>query len=305
MRGLGLGYMEPANRPNPSTSQGLTNPNLAFITWRTTWDLLEPTDGNIDFGYLDACVAASRAHNKPYSIQIVGGLRRPQWFINLISGTNELFNTADGNQIPVPWGAIFKMRWHDLIGAIASRYKADPLFIYFVMAAVGRLSESMFANTVADKATVDAMARAVYYADGPSAWLAGGQIDNDFNAEVFAPVPVVRVTGNPFLDQIGVDTLKKLVDCGQRTHRSQFGVRSDGLTDRAGGNTALVEQTAADCIASGYQSHNAMNDATRLNNQLQFGFDHGARFIEVWQSDCVNPAFQSILADWNSRIIAG
>lgn len=304
MTGLGLGYMEPANRPNPATSPGLTNTNLNYITWRTTWDELEPTDGTFDWTYLDACVAASLAHSKPYSLQVVGGLRRPDWLVPLLDAGGELFNTADGNQIGVPWGPIHKARWQALITAVANRYKADPLILYFVMAFVGRLSESMFANTVADKSTVDAMARTARYADGPSAWLAGGQTDNDFNADAFDPVPVVRVTGNPFLGQVGVDTLQKLVNCGVNTHPSTFGVRSDGLTDRSGGNTALVEQTSANCIASGYQSHNKMG-ASRLDAQLQLAFDNGGRFVEVWQQDCVDPFCQFALQFWNPRFLSG
>ncbi len=207
-------YQDAHSYFDPALCPGLTNANTPLITWRTTWALAEPTQGNYDFDYLDACVAAAAANGKDYGMQILAGHRRPDWFIDLIADTDELFNTADGLQIPVPWGPIFQTRWQAFLSEVATRYKDDSRFKYIKMAGVGRASESNFANTVADKAIVDAMARAVRYADAPSAWLAGGQANTDFYAPAFDPVPVVLVTGNPFLGQIGVDTLTKLVNCG-------------------------------------------------------------------------------------------
>lgn len=93
----------------------LNDPQVAGLSIRESWKLLEPTDGNYDWGYLDAQVARARSRGKQYMIRVETGDDTP----------GHAYSEPLVYGIPQPDDPVLQRAYRDLHNAIAARYGSD------------------------------------------------------------------------------------------------------------------------------------------------------------------------------------
>lgn len=100
----------------------LAKPEVDGVAWRTTWKLVEPTDGAYDWSRLDAALGAAATANKRITIHIgVSGGAWPAWLTTAgaftYSGTSPVVGAITD---PVPWDSMFLSRYNRLMQQLAS-----------------------------------------------------------------------------------------------------------------------------------------------------------------------------------------
>ena len=301
-----------------------TNPNVAGITFRTSWADLEPTKGNFDWSKLDTVFNASEKNGKWVELVLIPGFGTPAWALQGVqTGTfSVLYGPGKGEDLslPLPWDQVYLNRWFTFLRAVSARYENRPSFIK--IAADGPTSitgEMTLPNTPADLCT---WVEAGYTSDRIiAAWK---QVFSNyaqifprqyFSLALFPPLPIVSKTrcetGNPTgLDHAESARVSALIIAlGADNYPKQFVVQENGLTaakdDTSIGNYNVVKSYSGKVVI-GYQLTTsammnpiAMGDpdgATALQKSLQIGLDAHAQFLEVYEPDVLNPAAQSVLA---------
>lgn len=301
-----------------------TNPNIAGITFRTSWADLEPTEGNFNWSKLDTVFNASEKNGKWVELVLIPGFGTPAWALQGVqTGTfSVLYGPGKGEDLslPLPWDQVYLNRWFTFLRAVSARYENRPSFIK--IAADGPTSitgEMTLPNTPADLCS---WVEAGYTSDRViAAWK---QVFSNyaqifprqyFSLALFPPLPIVSKTrcenGNPTgLDHAESARVSALIIAlGADNYPRQFVVQENGLTaakdDTSIGNYNVVKSYSGKVVI-GYQlttsammNPSAMGDpdgATALQKSLQIGLDAHAQFLEVYEPDVLNPAAQSVLA---------
>jgi len=300
------------------------NPNIAGITFRTSWADLEPTKGNFDWTKLDKVFDSAEKNGKWVELVLIPGFGTPAWALQGVQTEtfSVIYGPGKGEDLllPLPWDQIYLNRWFAFLKAVSARYENRPSFIK--IAADGPTSitgEMTLPNTPADLCT---WVKAGYTSDRIiAAWK---QVFSNyaqifprqyFSLALFPPLPIVSKTrcenGNP----TGVDHAESarvsalIVALGADNYPRQFVVQENGLTaardDTSIGNYNVVKSYSGKVVI-GYQLTTsammnpiAMGDpdgATALQKSLQIGLDAKAQFLEVYEPDVLNPAAQNVLA---------
>lgn len=108
----------------------LENPDLVGISIRQDWAALEPSEGNFDWTFLDAQVAAAAASGKVILLRINTQAGKPGWVTTAIQQAGGLFFTFDDNgvptTIPVFWDPTFLAKKKAMITALGAHFTNDP-----------------------------------------------------------------------------------------------------------------------------------------------------------------------------------
>lgn len=229
--------------------------------------------------------------------------------------------------MPVPWDPIFKAKWKEFIVALAARYDSNPQLGYQVMAGFQQTGECYLAAAPEDIAFFDSSAVAAGYKATdllPAGLVAWEAIVKEIVAQYmtsFKDTPLLITGARPYGgDQLvaGQRAMNDIFDWGFATYPGRFGVMNSQLhvTSSAGYylNAAIVNNNAT--VPTGLQFIcNSMTDdnVARLSNATPYGSDQllsaynamdasfnagvslGAGYIEVYEADVNNVAYQSML----------
>ncbi|MBM3189290.1 MAG: hypothetical protein FJZ90_11285 [Chloroflexi bacterium] len=157
-------YAARDNRNLPASQYNLVGGHQSF-----GWDLLEPTENNYQWHYVDGFIAAAMASGKQavgigittYDGRLAGGIKVPAW----VNAKGARFITCSGgHQIPRYWDAVFKREYEDLIKHLAQHLinTGQISKVEFIQIGVGVYMETQPSLGTSDDACVEA----VLIADG-------------------------------------------------------------------------------------------------------------------------------------------
>ncbi len=301
------------------------NPNVAGLTFRTSWADIEPTKDNFVWAKLDTVFDKAEKNSKWVELVLIPGFGTPAWALQGVQTAtfSVIYGPGKGENLvlPLPWDQTYLNRWFAFLKAVGVRYQNRPSFLK--IAADGPTSvtaEMSLPNAPADLCT---WVKVGYTSDRlVGAW---NQVFANyaqifprqyFSLALYPPLPIVSTTrcengnlrGTVHSESQRVTAV--IVGLGADNYPKQFVLQENGMT-AAKENTAIfgaydVVKSYGGQVVIGFQLVTSamvhaidMGDpdgATALQKSLQRGVDAHAQFLEVWEPDVLNPAAQNVLA---------
>ena len=233
---------------------------------------------------------------------------------------------ASSGALPVPWDSTVLSKWLEFIAAFGARYDGDPRLLYVPMGGLGQTGESSLATQQADVDYFNASAVAADYAAtvdfsaGMVAWQAVTKKIINTYMTAFPTTPPFITVARPFPNnQGGTKAVNAIVAWAVANYPGRFGIMNSqlhatsvpgNLTNAAIYNNWLTQPTGVQFVCS---TSNAANVA-RLSNSPPWGSDPllsayaamnnsftaavniGCRYVETYEVDVINPAYQTMLA---------
>ena len=310
-----------------------TNPNIAGLTFRTSWADVEPTKGNFVWTKLDTVFDNAEKNGKWVELILIPGFGTPAWALQGVQtgAFSVIYGPGKGGNLvlPLPWDQLYLDRWFAFLKAVSARYQSRLSFIK--IAADGPTSvtaEMSLPNAPADLCawvkvgyTNDRLIGAWKQVFANYAQIFPRQY---FSLALYQPLPIVSTTrcenGNPIgiVHSESQRVTALIVGLGADNYPKQFILQENGMT-AAKDNTAFfgaydVVKSYSGKIVIGYQLVTSamlhpsdMGDpdgATALQKSLQRGVDAKAQFLEVWEPDVLTPGAQNVLAAVASALAA-
>lgn len=332
-----------ATRPNgltavnnfePSTRVGglfddrtYTNPNIAGLTFRTSWADLEPASGNFVWTKPDTVFDNAEKNGKWVELVLIPGFGTPAWALQGVQTATfgVKYGPGKGEQLslPLPWDQTYLNRWFAFLKAVSVRYQSRPSFIK--VAADGPTSVTAEMSLPNEDTDLCTWVKVGYTSDRLiGAWKQVfanyAQIfpRQYFSLALYPPPPIVGTTrcqnGNPSgtVHEESQRARVAIVGLGADNYPKQFVLQTNGLTaakeDPANAGGYDLVKSYGGKVVTGFQlttsatSHPAdmgdPNGATALRESLQKGLDAHAQFIEVYEPDVLSLIAQSILANF-------
>jgi hypothetical protein len=263
-----------------------------------------------------AAATATKTENLPFSI-----LAR-----NAGGAKFRLLTAPDEGVMPVPWDPLAKAKWKACVLALGAKYDRNPKLRYVSMSGFCQAGESYLASAQPDINFFNASAVAAGYVatvDLPAglvAWEATVKEIVDTYMRAFPTTPLLLTVARPYPEtQGGTKAAKDIIAWGIAKYPGRFGVMNSQLhvTSSLGyyANAAIYDNylTAPTGIQFLCSSGSAENVA-RLSNSKPYGTDPllsaydamnasfragvalGCGFIEVYEADVKNAAYQTMLA---------
>jgi hypothetical protein len=275
------------------------NDEIHGVAFRTQWNRVEPSEGSYFWDNLDLCASLAEANGLTFSILVTAGVSTPEWVFE--AGATRFEVTEENGSMgsmSVPWDQVFLGKWKAFVSALAARYGNNPNLQYVVMGGFGRRAESFFVTTEEDQAAMDALAQQDGFTDGLAGWLEGTKRIIKGYVKFFPTVPVILDLGSPYPTDAGTATLQEACDFGALKAPGHFAVKSDGLGP-GGPPTKSMGVTEVSLLSPtslcGYQMTLPQDSPPNLQASLNRGIGFGAHFVEIYSSDCDDPASASVL----------
>ena len=232
--------------------------------------------------------------------------------------------------MPVPWDPIFKAQWKAFIVALAARYDHSPQLGYLSMTGFCQGGEAYLAGVQADIDFFNASAIAAGYNGTPElpaglvAWEAVVKEMVDQYMISFPNTPLFITAARPYPDlltpslQGGTTAMNDIFAWGVANHPGRFGIMNAQLhvTSTLGYflNAAIYanhltepvgiqflcnsgpDNIARLCNAPPYGDGPLLRPYNAMNASFTAGVSFGCNFIEVYEYDVTNPAYQTMLA---------
>ena len=286
------------------------NPALQGVTVRTVWKNLQPTGSAVDWSFFDEAVRLAANHGKKAGLSLVAGIFTPKWVY--ANGVQPFDFTLQGPWrpttaavMPEPWDPAFQRVWGSVVAAMGRKYDGDPNVAYVMVGGVGFSIESFYVKTPEDTAKLRALG-------GPEIWLRGSEQVIDLYAAAFPHKPFILAMAPPIRGAIGATWLRRLVEYGMHRYPGRFGVMYHGLNAVA--DTAVYQNAAVQEFAgvspTGFQmiwSTEGEEGQQRVRGSLDQALDRAvdlkAHWVEVYEADCENPAYQNELKSAGQQLL--
>jgi len=304
----------------------LTNPNIDGIAIRLGWSAAEPSDGVFNWSGVDALIAQVTPYDKKVSINLAAGWKAPAWLYSEgAQGFDFIWDKPWGPAYctrvttPVPWDPVFLAKWEDLVAAFGAKYGSNPAVTHVKLTGINyETGDTLLPSNDATNPINGGQCksyndtrnwRAIGYTRirVESAW---AEIADAFNAAfpqrefagmfVFGGFPPLDNNGNPIPRNTVDHTVSlNLISQGEQLYGAgRFAAQSDGLS--ATYIYAGVSNAAAS-IDTGYQMVGVMGNS--LHAAVVEAANAGAKFLEIYESDLINPQLQSTIAYAHSRLL--
>lgn len=326
------------NNFEPSTRVGslfddqtYTNPNLAGLTFRTSWADIEPSQGNFAWTKLDTVFDKAERNGKWVELVLIPGFGTPAWALQSVQSATfgVKYGPGKGEQLslPLPWDQTYLNRWFAFLQAVSARYQNRPSFIK--IAADGPTSVTAEMSLPNEPADLCTWVNVGYTGDRLiGAWK---QVFANyarifprqyFSLALYPPPPIDNKTkcenGNARNTAHAESQRVRaaVIALGADTYPKQFVLQTNGLTAAKedpsnSGGYDLVKSYGGKVLigfqltTSAMQHPTNMGDsdgATALRKSLQKGMDANVQFLEVYEPDVLNPDAQTVLADFASAL---
>ncbi|MBM4283657.1 MAG: hypothetical protein FJ128_00190 [Deltaproteobacteria bacterium] len=145
------------NSQVPAEAPELASPDVAGISVRLHWKVMEPRPGAYDWSLIDLALDLARRHRKKVMIRVTAGMYSPDWVYQrgaqMVTPTAALREKVmrrrpalraqlDQVKAPVPWDTVYLQHWLAFVRAMGARYQNHPL-IYSVQMTGGGLTGEM------------------------------------------------------------------------------------------------------------------------------------------------------------------
>ena len=242
-----------------------------------------------------------------------------------------VLTAPDAGIMSVPWDTVFLTKWKRFIAAYGARYDGNPNLVYVPMGGLGQTGESRVAVETSDVAWFDANAIANGYkaTDDYSAavvaWKASTEAIMDAYMSAFPTTPPFITIANCFgTIGGGSDALLDIFAYAAANYPGRLGFMNAQLNAVTGGagSSVMSDNRATNptgaqflyssatpcglaglskCDGSGFGCEDigdnpCLSAFDAVNNTLEKGLSIGCRFVEVYEIDVTNPAYQTMLA---------
>ncbi|TSC70995.1 MAG: hypothetical protein G01um101470_774, partial [Parcubacteria group bacterium Gr01-1014_70] len=109
-----------------------TNQFIDGLSIRTVWASVQPVESSYNWSYIDGEVARAKANGKKFSLSVRAGSKTPEWVY--VAGARRFYsigvdqgagNFCQDVIIPVPFDAVYLIKWKNFVAALGNRYGAD------------------------------------------------------------------------------------------------------------------------------------------------------------------------------------
>jgi hypothetical protein len=292
---------------------------ISGMALRSVWAVIQPYKGVYDWSFFDQGLGLARQYNKKISLSVAAGGFSPNWLIN--EGASYLNITIQTNFLPqpeqlqmvLPWDPTFQREWSTFIHAMAARYDGSSNVSYVYVGGPGNYIETYVVRTQQDYDAFNAVG-------GLPKWIESAKAVIDMYGSSFKQTPFLMAVANP-VGQIpsaqaaGESAVEEVVNYGLAKYPGRFGVACDSLNDNSAttGSTyfanQMIEQNSA-MSPAGFQMLAAATNSpststvTDLYTALAAGIELGGQFVEVYQTDCMNPQYTRMLSQANAYLKA-
>jgi hypothetical protein len=110
-----------------------TNPNVAGITFRTSWGDIEPAQDDFNWAKLDTVFDNAEKNSKWVELVLIPGMGTPAWALQGVKTAtfSVIYGPGKGDNLlmPLPWDQTYLNRWFAFLKAVSARYQNRPSFI--------------------------------------------------------------------------------------------------------------------------------------------------------------------------------
>jgi hypothetical protein len=316
--------------------QVLENTNVDGVALRTAWDTLEPAEGEFDWSLVDREIEVAKAHGKEVSLSVVAGFRTPQWVYEAGAAKfGFVWDKTWGapicsrQHIPIPWDPVFLAKWRGFIRALGKRYDSEPTVPLVKITGLNSFSEEALLPHFREKL----IAHGPYQCtsdDDVANWkmrgytrakvkLAWKSIVEAFAvtfphknlAAMIVPrgLPPIDNEGNLISDSDGDPrAAEELVAEGAEQCSGRFIVQNNGLSafwnlaphiaiaHRASLGFQMLGEVTRDPTCRMNRGMRPCDPPQVLRSAVERVLAAGARFLEIYAVDIVNPELEEALA---------
>lgn len=265
--------------------------------------------------------------NKPVAFSI---LKR-----NTGGAAFRVLTAPDSGVMVVPWDPFAKAKFKEMIADLGARYDNNPQLGYVAMTGFCQTGEAYLASTQSDIDFFNASAIAAGYsatADLPAGLVAWEAIVKEIVAQYMTSFPTTalvitgaRPYGGPELIT-GTRAMNDIFAWGITTYPGRFGIMNSQLHVTSGigyyldkaifdnhltnpvGIQFLCASTedniARLCNAAPYGTDPLLAPDVAVDRSLAAGVSFGCNYIEVYEGDVNNPAYQTMLGTYNTQLKA-
>jgi len=241
---------------------------------------------------------------------------------------------SDPCVLPVPWDPVAKARWKEFLVDLGARYDANPQLQYIAMTGFQKAGECYLASSPEDIDFFDASAVAAGYRateDLPAGLVAWEATVKEIVGQYmisFPNTPLLITGARPYGgDQqvAGQLAMNDIFDWGVTTFPGRFGIMNSQLhvTSTPGYylNARILENHLTEPTGIQFLCNSEDDNLARLcnappwgdspllpaddamNASFAAGLALGVGYIEVYEDDVINPAYQTMLAAQRNRLL--
>jgi hypothetical protein len=270
---------------------------------RIDWHLVEPADGAFDWHLLDDQVARAAGYGKLVTLAVVNGGGAPDWLY--AEGVQSFTFDFHGMQtrIPVPWDPIYLSKWTELIQQFGARYDGNPdVALVHVTNSTANGFEMQLPGSPRDWIPLGYTPQRMI-----DSWT---QVIDAFAAAF--PSTNLDVELHPVLGSDEVPAA--LMTYAWNNYGQQFGAFaawwSQHNTTVYPGPWQLLQQGVGQSFSTVQFVTNATHDPNGfgdggIQGAIDLAFDTGISYMEPWDVDLLNPAFESMFEDLAMRLNGG
>ena len=272
-------------------------PKTVFgIAWRFQWATLEPSPGVYNWSVVDAALAASRAHGRPASILVIPGVAAPAWAlgrcVSVVVSNSGLSGVPSSARMCLPWDSTYLGNWEAFVRTLGRRYNGAAGLFAVKAAGGGRIGEMALPN-------------------GCAFWVAQGFTNQKLTAAWASIITTFRQAFPGTPTQLGID--EPLVGCSNvlvpivsfihASYPSRVYLQQNGLracyASGCGGRYPGILSTSSFWTVVGYQMFNVSSNASvgSLSVSFHVAVRGHSRYVEVYDSDIVQPSYSGLLRD--------
>lgn len=324
-----------------SPSAVIGNPNVDGLALRYSWDELEPNEGVFDWSKIDHEIAQARAHHKKVSLSITPGVRTPAWVYAAGSAQFKFVwdkpwgaPVCSQQKIPLPWDPVFLSKWKTFVRQLGRKYGTDPTLVCVKITGInGATQEAILphssnrpiARRGATCSSGDEVERWRHLGYTRSmiakSWrtiaVTFGQSFPDKMLGVMLTAggfPPIDASGNVMNKRADAQIVREIIDEGITMFGSRFVVQNNALSAfwswnelaNLSGRTTIgwqmLWEVTGDRGCRMNHGRKPCDPHAVLQAAVDRGLDSGARFLEIYTSDILNPQLQDVLARAHSRL---
>lgn len=237
-----------------------------------------------------------------------------------------VLTAPDEGVMPVPWNPVVLSKWKAFVAALGARYDGNPKLRYVPMGGFSQTGECYLATQQADidyfnaRAVAAGYTATVDFSAGMVAWQAVTKEIINTYMTAFPTTPPFITVARPFpQDQGGIRAVNAIVAWGVARYPSRFGIMNSQLhatsvpgyfANAAIYNNWLHQPTGVQFLCSSATADNVarlsnsppwgsdplLSPYHAINNSFSAALNIGCRYVETYEADVTNSAYQTILA---------
>lgn len=292
------------------------NPAVDGIVIRTFWSSVQPAQDRFDWSFIDSQVQAASASGKKVVLAVLPGAFTPAWALQGVQTGRFVvdygFIQGQTVTLPVPWDAVYLARWLAFVQELGQRFDANPVVVNVPAAGPTSISEEMSLPN-------DPAALAQWQKLGYTLPAYEGAWQQTLETYVkFFPTTQISLAfypGLPLPDRAAASATRlDVAKFAFSRYGPHVAFQENGLSARKADVSLgydLVQQysgqttTGFEMGTSATQKPDQMGGATAaaaLQASIDLGLKAGARFLEIYEPDALNPALQTILANTHDQL---